>query len=126
MTEDLVVGNVFVTRYAYHHGYFDGVEREFRGFAMVERFDTEDFAALASDGQLTGANIDAATQVPPTVTRTWFHTGVFVGGEHVSNYFAGLGDATGPGRVLPRARHCATTMPRPPPCCSPTPCCRRG
>ncbi len=27
--------------YRYHHGYWDGVEREFRGFAMVEQFDTE-------------------------------------------------------------------------------------
>ncbi len=38
--------NRFVTRYAYHHGYFDGVEREFRGFGMVEQWDTEEFAAL--------------------------------------------------------------------------------
>ena len=35
-------GNRFVTRYAYHHGYFDGVEREFRGFGMVEQWDTEE------------------------------------------------------------------------------------
>ena len=26
------------TRYAYHHGYFDGVEREFRGFGLVEQW----------------------------------------------------------------------------------------
>jgi len=26
--------------YRYHHGYFDGVEREFRGFGMVEQWDT--------------------------------------------------------------------------------------
>ena len=30
-------------RYAYHHGYFDGVEREFRGFGRVEQVDVEDF-----------------------------------------------------------------------------------
>ena len=26
----------------YHHGYFDGVEREFRGFGLVEQLDTEE------------------------------------------------------------------------------------
>src|SRR5262249_32568789 len=32
------------TTYRYHHGYWDGVEREFRGFGMVEQFDSETFA----------------------------------------------------------------------------------
>jgi hypothetical protein len=36
-TLDRLSGNRFVTRNAYHHGYFDGVEREFRGFGMVEQ-----------------------------------------------------------------------------------------
>ena len=31
-TIDRISGNRFVSRFAYHHGYFDGVEREFRGF----------------------------------------------------------------------------------------------
>ena len=34
----------FVSRYRYHHGYFDGPEREFRGFGLVEQEDTESFA----------------------------------------------------------------------------------
>ena len=42
--------NRFVTRYAYHHGYFDGVEREFRGFGMVEQIDTEEIGVLGKDG----------------------------------------------------------------------------
>ena len=29
------------TEYRYHHGYWDGVEREFRGFGLVEQLDTE-------------------------------------------------------------------------------------
>ena len=48
------------TRYRYHDGYFDGVEREFRGFGQVDRLDSE--ALEDSD-------------VPPSLTRTWFHTG---------------------------------------------------
>ena len=54
----------------YHHGYFDGVEREFRGFGMVEQWNTEEFAALsASDDFPDPANLDAASHVPPTLTR---------------------------------------------------------
>jgi RHS repeat-associated protein len=88
-TYDHVSRNRFVTRYAYHHGHFDGEEREFRGFGMVEQWDTEQFAALA-DGQTPAANIDSASHVPPVLTRTWFHTGNCWRRDRVSNYFAGL------------------------------------
>ena len=47
-TYDFVSRNLFVTRYAYHHGYYDGVEREFRGFGRVDQWDTEEFATLTS------------------------------------------------------------------------------
>ena len=93
-TYDHISRNRFVTRYAYHHGYFDGEEREFRGFGMVEQWDTEEFAALTGDGTLPAAtNIDAASHVPPVLTKTWFHTGVYLGRDHVSDFFAGLLDA---------------------------------
>ena len=32
-----------VTYYTYHHGYYDGIGHEFRGFGMVEQYDTEGF-----------------------------------------------------------------------------------
>ena len=90
---DDISRNRFVTRFAYHHGYFDGVEREFRGFGMVEQFDTEEFAALNEDQQLSPAtNIDASSHVPPVLTRTWFHTGIYFNRGRVSNFFAGLND----------------------------------
>ncbi len=58
--------NRFTTRYTYHHGYFDGGEREFRGFGMVEQFDTEELAVLTAEGELPEAtNIDASSHVPP-------------------------------------------------------------
>ena len=44
-TYDRVSRNRFVTRYTYHHGFYDGVEREFRGFGRVDQVDTEEFAA---------------------------------------------------------------------------------
>ncbi|MEQ1575977.1 MAG: toxin TcdB middle/N-terminal domain-containing protein, partial [Vicinamibacterales bacterium] len=90
-TWDWISRNRFVSSYVYHHGYFDGVEREFRGFGMVEQRDTEAFATLAAGGAFpTGDNVDAASHVPPVLTKTWFHTGVYVGRHHVSNYFSGL------------------------------------
>ena len=45
-TIDRINRNRFTTRHAYHHGYFDGFEREFRGFGMVEQWDTEELAVL--------------------------------------------------------------------------------
>ena len=92
-TYDWISRNHFVTRYAYHHGYFDGIEREFRGFGMVEQWDTEAFAALTASEELpVGDNVDQASHVPPVHTKTWFHTGVYVGRDHISNFFAGLID----------------------------------
>src|SRR5205814_2731415 len=85
---DRISGNRFVTRYAYHHGYFDGFEREFRGFGMVEQRDTETFATLTEAGLADAANIDEASHVPPVLTRTWFHTGVYQGRDHISDRFA--------------------------------------
>src|SRR5690606_29351775 len=71
----------------------DGEEREFRGFGMVEQFDTEEFAALTASGQLPpGDNEDPAPHVPTVLTRTWFHTGLYLGRDHVSRFFAGLLD----------------------------------
>jgi RHS repeat-associated protein len=88
-TYDWVSRNLFVTRYAYHHGYYDGVEREFRGFGMVEQFDTEELGALTQSGTFPDAtNIDAASNVPPVHTKTWFHTGAYLEGEKVSRLFA--------------------------------------
>ena len=85
---DRISRNRFVTRYAYKHGYFDGVEREFRGFGMVEQWDTEEFAALEADGRLDDAeNLDQASHVPPVLTRTWFHTGAYLDREHISRQF---------------------------------------
>jgi RHS repeat-associated protein len=88
-TIDHISRNRFVTRYAYHHGYFDGGEREFRGFGMVEQWDTEEFATLSASGSLSDAtNIDPVSHVPPALTRTWFHTGAWIEGESLYQQFA--------------------------------------
>jgi RHS repeat-associated protein len=84
---DRISRNHFVTRYAYHHGYFDGGEREFRGFGMVEQWDTEEFAVLRAVSSTPNANIDEASHIPPVLTMTWFHTGAYIEGERISRQF---------------------------------------
>ena len=87
-TYDHVSRSRFVSRYSYHHGYFDGVEREFRGFGRVDQIDTEEFAALShSDTFPTGANVEAASHVPPVLTRSWYHTGAYIEGARISRLF---------------------------------------
>src|SRR5260370_24584064 len=72
---DYISRNRFVTRFAYHHGYFDGVEREFRGFGRVDQWDTEDLATLSNSTNFPQPNNDdPSSTVPPTWTKTSFHT----------------------------------------------------
>lgn len=77
-----------VTTYQYHHGYYDGREREFRGFGRVDQFDTESFEDFAGSGlhgqDAAFANDVAAYHVPPVETRSWFHTGIYFD-EHDSH-----------------------------------------
>ncbi len=88
-TYDFISRNRFVNSYAYHHGFFDGLEREFRGFGMVEQLDTEEFATLSKSAAFpVGENVDRASNVPPVLTKTWFHTGVFLGNGWVSRHLA--------------------------------------
>lgn len=87
-TIDQISRNRFASRYAYHHGYFDGLEREFRGFGMVEQWDTEEFATLSASDLLSDAtNLDAASHVPPVLTKTWFHTGAWIAGTRITKQF---------------------------------------
>jgi RHS repeat-associated protein len=85
VTEDRVSGYQFVSKYQYHHGYYDHAEREFRGFGMVEQTDAETFERWRT--------VNAANVVPeplhqePVVSKTWFHTGAFFGKERILNQF---------------------------------------
>ncbi|MBK8717516.1 MAG: toxin [Deltaproteobacteria bacterium] len=109
-TADLVAGRRFVQRFAYHHGYYDGVEREMRGFAAVDRWDTEAFDADGDDALFELALFDiveSALHQPPVHTRSWFHTGAYPGGVSLAEqlareYFAGDPAAwTLPDTVMP-------------------------
>lgn len=72
-----------VSSYRYHHGFFDPVEREFRGFGMVEQVDAESFNTYSDDEHF----------IPPILTKTWFHTGAYlkkeiISKQHQSEYFS--------------------------------------
>jgi RHS repeat-associated protein len=84
-TLDRVGRNRFATSYAYHHGYYDGVEREFRGFARVDQWDTAKVTTLGTAAyQVEPANEYAASTVAPVLTTTWYHTGVYFEGGAIS------------------------------------------
>jgi RHS repeat-associated protein len=69
VTEDQVTGMRRSTRLSYRHGYWDGRDREFRGFARVERVDREE---QVSGGPPIG---------PVTRLVTWFHVGPVAAGR---------------------------------------------
>jgi RHS repeat-associated protein len=88
-TIDRVGRNRHVVRYSYHHGYFDGAEREFRGFGRVEELDTDELGALTLSGDFPASdNVNAASYVPPVMTKSWFHTGAPLASGCVSRQFA--------------------------------------
>src|SRR5262249_21498172 len=78
----------FSSTYSYHHGYFDGIEREFRGFGRVEQVDTENYG-IFSRGNKESPYIteDKKLYQPPVKTVTWFHTGAFLDRDKVLSHF---------------------------------------
>ncbi len=76
---DKVSQTRFANEYSYHHGYYDSIEREFRGFAMVEQKDTEEYDHYVKE--TTAANAVNITEEdlfqPAVITKSWFHTGAF-------------------------------------------------
>ena len=79
-----------VSCFIYHHGAYDGREREFAGFGMVERLDTEAYEQFAESaaGENSDINIpESELHVPPARHKTWYHTGVLAREENFSRQF---------------------------------------
>jgi len=75
---DQLSSGKLTTEYTYHHGYWDGAEREFRGFGRVEQRDTETFADYNGPGlhgETPFAEVEEQRFSFPTLTKTWFHQG---------------------------------------------------
>ncbi|WP_192562210.1 SpvB/TcaC N-terminal domain-containing protein [Pseudomonas gozinkensis] len=62
--DDEITGNYLMQLYQYFEGYFDGIEREHRGFGRICQIDSEMEPGKAKSGQTA----------PMLMTR-WFHTG---------------------------------------------------
>jgi len=89
-TRDDVSETRLVTTYSYHHGYYDGFEREFRGFGRVDQLDAESFdqfkdhVASPADQRI----LEEDLYVPPVLTRTWFHTGAYIDRQNITRQFS--------------------------------------
>ncbi|KAJ8130431.1 hypothetical protein O1611_g3197 [Lasiodiplodia mahajangana] len=68
-TIDQITGSTATTRYAYHDGYYDMLERELRGFGMVERWHTETFRATPSLDE------KGSFSRPTAYEKSWYHLG---------------------------------------------------
>ncbi len=97
---DAISKSRLVTRYAYHHGYFDGDEREFRGFAKVEQWDTESFDADSGMGHGSDGTDDELV-LPPVRTVSYFHTGAFLEASTYESRLSAEYFDIGAGFVLP-------------------------
>jgi RHS repeat-associated protein len=73
--KDELSGGKLTTTYEYGDGYWDGAEREFRGFGCVVQRDTEVFAPGGSANEQDVSEVPPRFFSPPTETRTWFHQG---------------------------------------------------
>jgi len=78
----------FSSTYSYHHGYFDGIEREFRGFGRVEQVDVEGFGEFANGNAASPyITADKTLYQPPIKTVTWYHTGAFLDKQRILSQF---------------------------------------
>jgi RHS repeat-associated protein len=105
---DYIAQSKLVTRFAYHHGYFDGHEREFRGFACVEQWDTESLSGDKGRGLFPEIPYDvdptdAHLNLPPVRTVTWFHTGAWLERERLELALSKEYYGNDPGAEDPRA-----------------------
>ena len=89
-SRDSVTRAYLTSEYNYHHGYYDHAEREYRGFGRVEQVDSETFDEFVKSGASNVLN--EPLHQAPVLTRTWFHTGAYLGEDDIlarfqSEYF---------------------------------------
>lgn len=75
---DFLSGGKLVTTYNYHNGYWDGLEREFRGFAQVDTLDTETFTKFNTQDLFNSEVVNPVSTdhyTPPVQTKSWFYVG---------------------------------------------------
>lgn len=80
---DHVAKSKLTTTFRYHHGFFNGHEREFGGFACVEQMDAESIGGERGKGLFPELPYDLDVNdedlnLPPVRTVKWFHTGAWL------------------------------------------------
>jgi RHS repeat-associated protein len=95
-TRDHIANTRSVTTYRYRHGYYDGQEREFRGFGLVEQQDAEVLSSVVGQGELSELPPVEGDEfhLPPVLSRMWFHTGAYfergnLEAAYADDYYAG-------------------------------------
>jgi insecticidal toxin complex protein TccC len=78
---DEITDNQFQQRFIYRLGYYDGLEREFRGFGYISHMDSETFSGLESDQKINFS--------VPLLTKVWYHTGASEAIVDRSDYYDG-------------------------------------
>jgi hypothetical protein len=84
IVEDHIAKTRMATTFEYHHGFYDGFEREFRGFGMVEQRDRERVFATADNDDNPTTD---GTDLPTMLTKIWFHQGMWLNTDAVSLHF---------------------------------------
>ncbi|RPH30727.1 MAG: sugar-binding protein [Bacteroidales bacterium] len=87
---DKITGSRYTHSFKYHDGYYDSVEREFRGFGFVEAWDTEeyeDFVKNINNQEVNVRGLEKENYVPPVYTKTWYHTGVCIDSSKISTQY---------------------------------------
>jgi hypothetical protein len=86
---DAISQNTLTSSSRYRHSYYDGVEREFRGFGYSEQQDTTTFNEAGTE-----FSIDS----PPSLIKTWYHLGAddqdSLSQQFATEYYAGDIQAT--------------------------------
>ncbi|HVH12887.1 MAG TPA: toxin TcdB middle/N-terminal domain-containing protein, partial [Longimicrobium sp.] len=105
---DQISGRWLTTEYSYHHGYWDGEEREFRGFGRVDWRDAEALGDGGPGGEKPAGG--SARRAVPLETRTWFHPGAvrdgsggWRGAEYSHEHWPEPGMRPFPSPVLPES-----------------------
>lgn len=68
----------FTTSYNYHNGYYDAYNRQFKGFGLIESWDTESYEAFQDTYQNPDYPVTSLNEelyVPPVYTKSWYMNG---------------------------------------------------
>ncbi|MEO8764900.1 MAG: SpvB/TcaC N-terminal domain-containing protein [Ginsengibacter sp.] len=88
ITEDKVSRTRFANEYSYRHGFYDPVEREFRGFALVIQKDSETYENFVKQTVSTVTQtIEKDFFQPVVTTKSWFHTGAHINRDKLFHQF---------------------------------------